>query len=180
MDILLKALGEIKNENLDFLKKWHIDLVGWDHENCKVELENIVRNEQLQDFVTFHGGLFGEEKLQMYATSDAYILPSHGGGLPMTVLEAWSWNLPVIMTPYCNIPEGFDAGAAIKIDDNISSVKNGLMTLFTMDGKQREEIGKKGFQLVSEKFTWSASAQKMIQLYTWLLGNNEKPDFVFL
>lgn len=180
VDILLKALGEIKNENLDFLKKWHIDLVGWDHENCKVELENIVRNEQLQDFVTFHGGLFGEEKLQMYATSDAYILPSHGEGLPMTVLEAWSWNLPVIMTPYCNIPEGFDAGAAIKIDDNISSVKNGLMTLFTMDGKQREEIGKKGFQLVSEKFTWSASAQKMIQLYTWLLGNNEKPDFVFL
>lgn len=180
VDILLKALAEIKNENLDFLKKWHIDLVGWDHENCKVELENIVRNEQLQDFVTFHGGLFGEEKLQMYATSDAYILPSHGEGLPMTVLEAWSWNLPVIMTPYCNIPEGFDAGAAIKIDDNISSVKNGLMTLFTMDGKQREEIGKKGFQLVSEKFTWSASAQKMIQLYTWLLGNNEKPDFVFL
>lgn len=180
VDILLKALAEIKNENLDFLKKWHIDLVGWDHENCKVELGNIVRNEQLQDFVTFHGGLFGEEKLQMYATSDAYILPSHGEGLPMTVLEAWSWNLPVIMTPYCNIPEGFDAGAAIKIDDNISSVKNGLITLFTMDSKQREEIGRKGFQLVSEKFTWNASAQKMIQLYTWLLGKDEKPDFVFL
>lgn len=179
IDLLLKALAEIRNENLEVLRKWHIDLVGWDHENCKADLENIVHNGQIQDFVTFHGGLFGEEKLRMYATSDAYILPSHGEGLPMTVLEAWSWNLPVLMTPYCNIPEGFNAGAAIKIDDNISSVKNGLINLFTMSKKQRKEIGDKGFQLVSEKFTWDASARKMIQLYSWLLGNSKKPDFVF-
>ena len=49
-----------------------------------------------------------------------------------------------------------------------------------MSDKQREEIGNKGFSLVSEKFTWNASAKKMIQLYTWLLGNSEKPDFVFI
>lgn len=179
VDILLKAVTELKNEHPESLNKWHIDLVGWDHENCKAELEKIVNEGQLKDFVTFHGGLFGEDKLRMYATSDAYILPSHGEGLPMTVLEAWSWHLPVIMTPYCNIPEGFDAGAAIKVDNNISSVKNGLMTLFAMDDEQRKDIGNKGFGLVSEKFTWDASAKKMIQLYTWLLGKSEKPNFVY-
>lgn len=179
VDILLKAITEIKNEHPESLNKWHIDLVGWDHENCKAELEKIVSEGQLQDFVTFHGGLFGEDKLRMYATSDAYILPSHGEGLPMTVLEAWSWHLPVIMTPYCNIPEGFEAGAAIKVDDNISSIKSGLMTLFAMNDEQRKDIGNKGFRLVSEKFTWDTSAKKMIQLYTWLLGNSEKPDFVY-
>lgn len=180
VDILLKAISEIKKENPEFLYKWHIDLVGWDHENCKAGLEDIVYNGQIQDFVTFHGGLFGEDKLRMYATSDAYILPSHGEGLPMTVLEAWSWHLPVIMTPYCNIPEGFDTGAAIMIDTNVSSVKNGLITLFKMDHQQRMGMGDNGFELVSKKFTWDASAKKMIQLYTWLLGNTEKPDFVFL
>lgn len=180
IDILLKAIAEIKKENLEILKKWHIDLVGWDHEDCKKDLEYIVQHEKLQDFVTFHGGLFGEEKLRMYATSDAYILPSHGEGLPMTVLEAWSWHLPVIMTPYCNIPEGFDTGAAIRIDDNIPSVKTGLITLFTMDSKQRKIIGDNGFQLVSEKFTWDASAKKMKQLYMWLLGYEEKPEFVYI
>ena len=45
--------------------------------------------------------MFGEDKIKMYANADAYILPSHGEGLPMTILEAWSWKLPVVMTPHC-------------------------------------------------------------------------------
>ena len=53
------------------------------------------------------------------------------------------------------------------------------MTLFAMDDEQRKDIGNKGFGLVSEKFTWDASAKKMIQLYTWLLGKSEKPNFVY-
>ena len=180
IDILLKAIAEIKSEHPGFLNKWHVDVVGWDHENCKAELEKIVREGQIQDFVTFHGGLFGEAKQRVYATSDAYILPSHGEGLPMTVLEAWSWHLPVLMTPYCNIPEGFDADAAIRIDDNVSSVKKGLTALFGMNDKQREEMGNRGYRLAKERFTWEASAEKMIRLYSWLLGRADKPDFVCL
>ena len=180
IDILLRAIAEIKNGHPGFLNKWHVDVVGWDQENCKAELEKIAREGQIQDSVTFHGGLFGEEKIRMYATSDAYILPSHGEGLPMTVLEAWSWHLPVLMTPHCHIPEGFDADAAIRIDDNVLSVKNGLMALFGMNDRQREEMGDRGYRLVKEKFTWEASAEKMIRLHTWLSGKTDKPDFVYL
>lgn len=179
VDLLLKAIAQIKTDKSDLLTNWHVDLVGWDHENCKIELEKIVKEQHLEELVTFHGGLFGENKLRMYATSDAYILPSHGEGLPMTVLEAWSWNLPVIMTPQCNIPEGFEADAAIRIEDNVLSVKEGLISLFKMDDEQRKEMGNRGYELVLEKFTWDSSAKKMIELYAWLLGKGDKPDFVF-
>lgn len=179
VDLLLKALALVKKENPQILCPWHIDLVGWDHENCLSELKSIVNKEHLDEIVTFHGGLFGEEKLRMYATSDAYILPSHGEGLPMTVLEAWSWKLPVIMTPQCNLPEGFENRAAIEIQDNVQSVKSGLVRLFNMDEEQRREIGENGYKLVSNDFTWDASARKMIQLYGWLLQKTKKPNFVF-
>lgn len=179
VDMLLKAMAQIKEEKPDLLGNWHVDLVGWDHENCRTELERIVHEGHLESRVTFYGGLFGDDKLRMYATSDAYILPSHGEGLPMTILEAWSWKLPVIMTPKCNIPEGFEANAAIRIEDTVESVKQGLMKLLSMNIEQRKKIGINGYQLVKEKFTWDASANKMIQLYTWLLGNTAKPSFVF-
>jgi poly(glycerol-phosphate) alpha-glucosyltransferase len=59
----------------------------------------------------------------MYANCEAYILPSHGEGLPLTVLEAWSWGKLVLITPECHLPEGYDANAAIKIEASIDSIK---------------------------------------------------------
>ncbi|WP_296262056.1 glycosyltransferase [uncultured Phocaeicola sp.] len=179
VDMLLTAIIRIKTEKPNLLADWHIDIVGWNHENCQAELERIVHEGHLEEQVTFHGGLFGDDKLRMYATSDAYILPSHGEGLPMTILEAWSWKLPVVMTSKCNIPEGFEANAALRIDDTIESVKQGLIKLLSMNPEQRKNIGVNGYQLVKEKFTWDASAKKMIQLYAWLFGNASKPSFVF-
>lgn len=179
VDILLKAIVLIRRQFPELLSQWHVDLVGWDHENCRRNLEKIVDDNSLQDLVSFHGGLFGEEKTKMYATSDAYILPSHGEGLPMTILEAWSWKLPVIMTPQCHLPEGYDADAAIRISDNIESVRDGIVELFMMGDEERYSMGNRGYQLVKEQFTWDASARKMIELYEWLITKKNKPEFVY-
>lgn len=179
VDLLLKALAAINKERKELLNDWQIDLVGWDHEGCKAELEKIVSENRLEDKVVFHGGLFGKDKQRMYATADGYILPSHGEGLPMTVLEAWSWQLPVVMTPECHIPEGYDADAAIKINDNVESVEKGLKTFLGMRDEERLSMGMRGYDLVCKNFTWDVSARKMIEVYEWLLGRSEKPDFVY-
>lgn len=177
IDLLLYAVSLLQKDNK--LKDWIIDIVGWDHENCEQELKKIVRDGNLEDYVIFHGSKFGREKQEMYAKSDAYILPSHGEGLPMTILEAWSWKCPVIMTSQCNIPEGFEHNAAIEILDNIESVKEGIEKMICMSDRDREAMGKRGFLLVKEHFTWDASAKKMLILYDWLINGGEKPDFVF-
>lgn len=178
VDLLLKAIASIAHEKPELLGNWQFDLVGWDHENCKIELEQIVEEEKIDQYVVFHGGLFGKDKQRMYATADGYILPSHGEGLPMTVLEAWSWKLPVIMTPECHLPEGYEVDAAIKIHDNVESVKNGLLTFLSMDNEKRKEMGCKGYDLVRKSFTWDVAARKMLDVYEWLLGHKAKPDFV--
>lgn len=180
VDLLLLALANIKRSQPDLLDGWVVDIVGWDDENCQVTLETIVRDNGLNNIVVFHGGKFGEDKQHMYAIADGYILPSHGEGMPMTVLEAWAWRKPVIMTPKCNIPEGFEAGAALKIEDNVASVTEGLSLFLRMTDAERQAIGDKGCQLVTERFTWDASAAKMLDLYRWLLGESSKPDFVHI
>jgi poly(glycerol-phosphate) alpha-glucosyltransferase len=179
VDLLLNAIALIKKENAIILDNWIIDIVGWDHENCKQSLEKIVSDNFLNKMIVFHGGLFGEDKMKMYATSDAYILPSHGEGLPLTVLEAWSWKLPVIITPQCNLPEGFEAQAAIRVNDNVESIKEGIIKLFALSENELKSMGENGYLLVKNCFTWDASAKKMIQLYQWILGQGEKPEFVY-
>lgn len=180
VDLLLQALAKIKRDHPELLNDWQVDLVGWDHENCRKHLEKIVEVNQMDNIVTFHGGLYGEDKIRMYATCDAYILPSHGEGLPMTVLEAWSWHKPALITPHCHLPEGYQNNAAIYIEDNIESVEQGLVKLFTMSEKDLQVMGDNAYKLVKNQFSWDAAAKKLLLTYEWVLGKIEKPDFIYL
>lgn len=178
IDLLIQAIINIKASHPDLLSEWVVDIVGWDHENCMAEMKEMVGKAGLDDLILFHGGLFGEDKTKVLLNSDAFILPSHGEGLPMSVLEAWSYRLPVLMTDHCHLPEGFQADAAIRIEDNVESVEKGITQLMSMSVPERMEMGENGYRLVVDQFTWDKAAAKMIQLYEWLTGKAERPGFV--
>jgi poly(glycerol-phosphate) alpha-glucosyltransferase len=96
----------------------------------------------------------------------------------MVVLEAWAYGKPVLMTPECNLPEGFAAHAALRIEPTIDSITEGLRQLFEMSMDERRTMGKRGLTLVEERFTWPKVAFEMKQVYEWLLGGAPKPDCV--
>ena len=127
--------------------------------------------------VVFWGPAFGEEKEALLRSAEAFILPSFSEGLPMSVLEAWSYGLPVVMTPECNLPEGFANHAALEIRSGEGSFQGsdfsfqqGLRTLLEMSGAERGSMGMRGRRLVEEKFTWQKVAAQMRVLYKEILG----------
>jgi len=119
--------------------------------------------------VVFFGPAFGEEKEALLRSADAFILPSFSEGLPMSVLEAWSYGLPVVMTPECNLPEGFAHGAALEIRSGEGSFQAGMRTLIEMTNHERAAMGMRGRRLVEERFTWPKVAAQMRALYEELL-----------
>lgn len=171
---------------------WQIVIAGWDQGGHEAELIQLCEELGLtlesrgtrgegrvtEASVFFNGPAFGDEKKSLLRSADAFVLPSFSEGLPMSVLEAWSYRLPVVMTPECNLPEGFAADAALRIETGVERIAQGLNSLFSMNSSDLEAMGSKGRALVEERFTWKTVAAQMREVYDWMLGGGAAPGYV--
>ena len=177
---LLKALKILKLKNRFVLERWKIRIAGWDQLGHTDYLINKCKELDLNDYVEFIGPVFGEKKEYELCAADAYVLTSFSEGLPMSVLEAWAYELPVVMSEQCNLPDGFEYGAAIKVTPEPEMIAEGLERMFTMSNEERTAMGLNGLELVRREYTWDRIAEKQIKLYKWLLNGGDKPEFVEL
>ena len=100
--------------------KFKLQIVGDGPERNK--LEELVKSNNLVEYINFTGQLDSNELDKIYQKSDIYIQASGYEGLPHTLLEAISHNLSIISTPIGGTNE-------ILMDD-----KNGW-TVDLIDGK---------------------------------------------
>ena len=159
-------------------RDWRLVIAGWSQYGYEAELKAQAAALGLDSTVCFPGPQFGQAKAAAFAHASAFALPSTSEGLPTVVLEAWASGLPVLMTPQCNIPEGFAAAAALRVETRAEDLARGLQELFSMTDAERREMGAKGHRLVSEKFTWPKVAREMKAVYEWLLGGGSPPACV--
>jgi glycosyltransferase involved in cell wall biosynthesis len=154
---------------------WVLAIAGWDQGGYESELRRTAAGAS----VVFLGPRFGAEKGECYRACDAFILPSLSEGLPMTVLEAWAHAKPVLMTPECNLPEGFQANAALRIGTTPDEIAAGLKQLAEMSAEDRNQMGNRGRVLVATRFSWPRIGEQMRAVYEWML-DGEMPDSVRL
>ena len=174
LSILLRGWKEaFKHE-----KDWILVIAGWDQGGHRRELEQLTRELKIAGSVQFTGPLFGKARDTAYQNADAFVLPSLSEGQPLVVLEAWSHARPVLMTQACNLPEGFENGAAIRMSATVEGVAGALGKLFASEKSALEEMGCRGRDLVICNFSWSQIASQMFAVYKWLLGHSAPPDCV--
>ena len=175
---LLSAWAALRRSKPLKQGEWHLALAGWDQAGHESQLQDQVKAAGMNDSVHFLGPLFGEAKAAAYQHADAFVLPSFSEGLPMAVLEAWAYGLPILMTPQCNLPEGFSRDAALSITPDAKSIEQGLLRLFEMSTTCRREMGERGRGLVAARFSWSNVAASLNGVYQWTLGAGSKPECV--
>lgn len=166
----LKELIEAWNQTPS---DWQLKIAGWDDGGHEAGLKSIAGES-----VEFIGPQHGEAKDRLLRSVDAFILPSFSEGLPMSVLEAWSYRLPVLMTDFCNLPEGFEAEAAIRIEPDADSIAAGLKQLFSLPDSGLNDLAVNGRKLVEARFTWPKVAEQMKQVYEWCIGGGDPPECV--
>ena len=157
---------------------WRLVIAGWDERGHQRDLQRMAAALGIESTVLFPGPLFGDDKRAAFYHCDGFILPSLSEGLPMVLLEAWACGKPVLMTPQCNLPEGFEAGAAVRIEPKEESIAEGLTGFLAMDDAERKRMGANGRALVSRRYSWPVIAAEMAGVYRWLAGKEPRPATV--
>ena len=175
---LIHAWSKARADNAKLADDWVLVIAGMDEAGHEAEIRRRVDELELGRNVLFPGQQYGPAKTSLFNSASAFILPSYSEGLPMGILDAWAHRLPVLMTPQCNLPEGFTANAAIRIEPSAESIAQGLEDLFRYPPSALRTLGDNGRQLVGEKFTWPRVASQMREVYDWMLGGGAAPACV--
>jgi poly(glycerol-phosphate) alpha-glucosyltransferase len=177
---LIEAWARLQAENKALADEWALVVAGWSQGGHEDELKKVLSRRGLGQDVVFLGPAFDDVKRACLQNADAFILPSFSEGLPMSVLEAWSYGLPIVMTGECNLPEGFAADAAIEIRPQVDSIADGLERLLSLPDAERRQMGSNGRDFVASKFAWPKIAAQMLEVYKWVLGEGPQPACVRL
>lgn len=139
----------------------------------------LVKNLNLAKYITFLGWVNSEQRDKLLAKADVFILPSYNEGLPLAILEAMGWGLPVISTPVGGIPE------LVVPDHNGLLVKPGdieqlseAMQLLIKNESLRFYLGSVARKNV-ESFDVKIYSRRLADIYHSISKNSEYEQIVF-
>jgi glycosyltransferase involved in cell wall biosynthesis len=96
--VLIAALGRLAQTGLD----WRAEIAGnGEIAPYQTEVDRLGLNAR----VRFPGWLREAEAHQRLARAAVLVLPSEAEGLPMAIVEAFAWGVPVISTPVGSTPD---------------------------------------------------------------------------
>lgn len=116
------------------------------------------------------GWISGDKKSALLATSDIFVLPSHNEGLPISILEAMSWGLPIISTQVGGIPElvrNGEDGILINAGD-VSALAASLERL-ALDETLRAKLGFSARRRVESIFSPDVVLPQLDEIYIRLI-----------
>jgi len=147
-------------------------IVGGDGEVQR--LINFVKTNDLTNTVKFVGFVEGKDKKQILTNSDIYILPSYNEGLPISILEAMSYSMPIISTNVGGIPEIVDNnlnGLLVDPGDKVALFK--AIKVFFENRQKVTSFGKRSYEKVKNYFPEAVKCQ-LNDIYKEVIENIEE------
>ncbi len=122
--------------------------------------------------ISFVGPQFGAEKDRLLSEARFMVLPSLSEGLPVAILDAWAAGTPVLMSSECNLPLGFDHGAAIDCGTDRDSIAAALHCALTMAERDWLKMATAAYRLALGPFSRAAIARQWERAYAMLINRS--------
>ncbi len=134
------------------------------------EFENLINENNLQNKVKLKGWISGNIKDEAYRSADIYILPSFEEGLPMSILEALTYGLPIICTSVGGIPEAVEEGInGFLIQPGDYKALAEKINLIADNKELREKMGQESLRIAKEKFDVNVIIKQLKDIYDELI-----------
>lgn len=106
--VLEMAKAEKERVDAGKEKRFHFDFAGKFFEDSEKEyFESYIKDNKVEEYVTYHGIVGGEEKRNLLKLCDIFALPTRypNEGQPISILEAMGNGMFIITTDHAGIPD---------------------------------------------------------------------------
>ena len=164
--LLIEAFQNLKKNNPEnkIIQNLKLAIVGgsaYTDEYIK-QLHEQAKNNSDIVFTDFQSGDTLDE---LYANSLALVHPSLNEGLPITVLQAMSYQIPVLVS---TIPEHLEIirdPQALFIENNINEMEKCIKNFLAKNTKEHEKMAKDNIAIIDKQYTWDVIVPRIEELY---------------
>jgi glycosyltransferase involved in cell wall biosynthesis len=172
LENLIEAWGQIQ----ELFPDWQLKIIGDDKgyhgsTGYKSKLLSLTKAKNIKN-IHFSDAIYGIEKWREYSDSEIYILPSFSENFGITIAEAMSCGTPVIASDNTPWESVNNKGAGICVSSNVTSLKNALISLMSMDSFELQKMGAKGKIWMKDEFSWEKISKDMLELYDWTINKD--------
>ncbi|OMC40305.1 hypothetical protein A5740_24475 [Mycobacterium sp. GA-1841] len=129
-----------------------------------------------EDAIAWEGALPPEHTTERMAAASVYVLPSVAEPFPMSVLEAMSVGLPVVVTESCGLANAVrDSGSGIVVDESEEALVEAIHMLIA-DRGLRERMSAAARRTATEVFSMAAVARELLTLYADVRSDARQVD----
>lgn len=161
IEFLLDAIAELKDQ----LKGYTIYIGGEGEVNYIQTLKEKAESLGINNLISFCGGIYGEEKWELFRKADLFILPTYSENFGIVVAEALASGTPVITTKGTPWQELETEHCGWWTEIGSEATINALKSYLACSEEDLEKMGKKGRQLIESKYSAQKMAENMITLY---------------
>ena len=176
IDLMLEAFYEIRE--LMRNKGATLDIYGPDVNGRRKKIERIIEEKKIGDFVKLHNEVTGIEKEKVLLDGDVFIQTSRFEGMPMGILEAMSYGLPVIVTEGTTMRQMIDKiNAGWSCNTEVESISYVIIKILQNASSLEKTFQIKSanaIRLISNEFTWEKVSKEAIEKYKSIISRNQE------
>ena len=163
---MLKAAARLKEKGFEF----GVDIAAQFSSDAFREQVTLwfVEEHELRALVRFHGIVRGDAKDHLFRQADVFCFPSHfeAETLPMVLIEAMQYCLPVVATRWRGIPEAVtDEVTGYLIAPRDADATADRLARLLQDEGLRRRMGSKGRMAYEAKFSRPAFERGMQSVF---------------
>lgn len=170
---LIKGIEILKDKGFDDI---HLNLCGGFYD-AKTEKDNEIKSEKdlliylknlgLENFITYHGEVLGDYKIEHLEKAHLFILPTYypWEGQPLSIIEAMAFATPVISTYHKGIPELIkNARTGYFVEARSPEQIASSITKIFSDLDDYENMSRQSRVMYEEKFKQEVHLEKLINI----------------